>query len=73
MRKRPPKFEKTDNKESRYIKVLSTESVDKFEEIGKLVKEKKIKWVFHKIENSVGVHYYLKTDKNKTNVKKTKK
>lgn len=58
--KRPPKVKLADNTTSRYIKVLSTESEDKFKQMGELINKKMIKWLYYKIENSVGVHYYLK-------------
>jgi hypothetical protein len=58
--KRPPKIKSMTEPNSRYIKVLSTESVDRFNEMGELINQKKVKWSFYKIENSIGIHYYLK-------------
>jgi hypothetical protein len=58
--KRPPKVKLGDNNTTRFIKVLSTESEEKFKEMGELINNRKIKWMYYKIENSIGVHYYLK-------------
>lgn len=58
--KRPPKVKPANETDSKYIKVLSTESVEKFKEMGELINKKKVKWSYYKVENSFGVHYYLK-------------
>jgi hypothetical protein len=42
-----------------YVQVLSTESEEKFKEIGALVNQKKLKWAYYTNENSIGTHYYL--------------
>lgn len=62
--KRPPKAgtvtiqNKANNK---FIKVLSTDSTERFDEIGELVKQKLLKWS-HFFDNT---HYYLILKKKK--------
>jgi hypothetical protein len=58
--KRPPKTKLVDASTSKFIKVLATESEERFKEMGDLINQKKIKWMYYKIENTIGVHYYLK-------------
>lgn len=58
MRKKPPKVGAV-AKATKYIKVLSTSPDEVFTEIGKKVLKKELKWAYHKIEDGVGVHYYL--------------
>jgi hypothetical protein len=60
LNKRPPKLKSTASKESKYIKLLSTDPIEKFDEMGELIQKRKIKWAYYKLEDSVGVHYYLK-------------
>jgi hypothetical protein len=57
------KISKIDNQ--KFIKILATDPIEKFKEIGEKVLKKEVKWVFYATENFVGVHYYLilKTDK----------
>lgn len=61
-KKRPPKLGKVvtvKKATSSYIRLPITESIDKFKEIGELVKKKKLKWAYYVVENNIGVHYYL--------------
>jgi len=60
--KRPPKLGdvKVVKKATRaYVKVLSNESEEKFNEIGLLVHQKKLKWAYSLTENLITTHYYL--------------
>jgi hypothetical protein len=61
--KRPPKNKSTKTTESKYLKVPSTESNKKFKEIGEMVDRKELKWSHFVVENSVGMHIYLKLKK----------
>ena len=61
-KKRPPKLGNvtTVKKAAKtYIQVLSTESDEKFNTIGELVNQKKLKWSHCSTENSITTHYYL--------------
>lgn len=51
------KGSKSDNQ--KFIKILATDPIEKFKEMGEKVFKKEVKWVFYTIENFVGVHYYL--------------
>ena len=46
-------------KERKYLKVLASESIEVFREIGERVFKKELKWAYYAIENSKGTHYYL--------------
>ena len=62
LRKLPPKIVKDKVRKfdvKKYLSISSNESVEKFEQFGKKVQNKQLKWAFYIIENSVGVHYYL--------------
>lgn len=66
--KRPPKLgsvEKIKTGTKTYVKLLSTDSIEKFNEVGELVNKKKLKWAYYVIENKIGVHYYLILKKRK--------
>lgn len=41
-----------------YFKVYDDESTERFEEVGKMVKDKKLKWAYHAIDNGKGCHFY---------------
>ena len=59
--KRPPRIGSTklETVSKKYLKVSTSESIERFKEIGLLVSQKKLKWLHFKNENGVGIHYYL--------------
>lgn len=46
-----------DNK--KFVRILETEPIDKFKELGERVFKKELKWIYFAVENNVGVHYYM--------------
>lgn len=49
----------------KYVRILETESSDKFKELGERVQRKELKWILYAVENNVGVHYYVILNINK--------
>lgn len=49
----------------KYVRILETESSDKFKELGERVQRKELKWILYAVENNVGVHYYVILNVNK--------
>jgi hypothetical protein len=50
---------------TKYIKISSNESSEKFKELGDRVQRKELKWAYFATENSIGMHYYLILNVNK--------
>ena len=53
------KVKETKSDGRKYVKVLATESIDRFKEMGERVFKKELRWAYYATENSVGAHYYL--------------
>lgn len=58
--KRPPKVTSLPQNTGRFIRVYDNEPNSRFEEVGRLVIDGKLKWICHKKEGNTGYHYYKK-------------